>query len=101
MKRNCNQLQIFGDSKTVIDWCNNTTVCHAYTLKHILEEIVFLKTFFDQIFVSHIYRERKGTVDRFSKEVANRPLGKWMIEEFSLAGTYRYFHRPYIDGPLQ
>lgn len=58
MTKNCQQIQIFGDSRTVVDWFNNKSNCHAYSLKHILEEIVFFKTFFDQITVSHIYRER-------------------------------------------
>jgi len=99
--KNCRNLQIFGDSKTVIDWFNNRTVYHAYSLKHILEEIVFFKTFFNQISVSHTYRERNGTADQLSKEATHRPLGEWMIIEFTLAGTYQYFHRPYIDEALQ
>jgi len=86
--KNCRNLQIFGDLKNVIDWFNNNAVCSAYSLKNILEEIVFFKTFFDQISVSHIYRERNGTADRLSKEAAHRPLGEGMIVEFSPAGTY-------------
>lgn len=98
LSKNCRQLQIFGDSKIVIDWVNYKSICHAYSLKHILEEIVFFKTHFDQITVSHIYRERNTTADRLSKEAADRPLGDWLIEEHNPDGMHRFFHRPYIDG---
>ena len=99
--KNCRQIQIFGDSKIVIDWANNKSICHAYSLKHILEEIVFLKTHFDQITVSHIYRERNATADRLSKEAADRPLGDWLIEEYKPEGMHSFYHRPYIDGLQQ
>lgn len=101
LSKNCRQLQIFGDSKIVIDWANNKTICHDFSLKHILEEIVFLKTHFDQITVSHIFRERNSTADRLSKEAADQPLGDWLIEEYKPDGLHRFFHRPYIDGLLQ
>lgn len=101
MTKNCQQIQIFGDSNTVVDWFNNKSICHAYYLKHILEEIVFFKTHFDQISVSHIYRERNAIADRLSKEAADRPLGDWLIEEFTPTGTHRFYHRPYIEGPPQ
>lgn len=83
------------------DWFNNTVVCSAYSLRHILEEIVFFKTFFDQISMSHIYRERNESADRLSKEATHRPLGEWLITEYTLAETYRYFHKPYIEGEIQ
>jgi len=76
------------------DWFNNTAVCIAYSLRSILEENVFFKTFFDQIFVPHIYRERNETADRLSKEAMHCSLGEWMITEHSPAGIYYYFHRP-------
>jgi len=63
IKKNCRNLQIFGDSKNVTDWFNNTVVCSSYSLKNVLEEIVFFKTFFDQVSVSHIYRERNETAN--------------------------------------
>jgi len=101
LTKHCRQMQIFGDSKIVIDWANNKTLCHAYSLKHILEEIVFLKTHFEQITISHIYRERNALADRLSKEAANHPIGDWQIEEYTPEGMHSFYHRPYIDGLQQ
>jgi len=86
---------------SVVDWVNNKSICHVYSLKHILEEIVFSKTHFDQISVSHIYRESNAIADWLSKEAADHPLGEWLIEEYNPEGMLSYYHIPYIDGPLQ
>lgn len=45
--QHCKKIQIFGDSKIVIDWFNNTVVFNAYSLRSIMDEIVFFKTYFD------------------------------------------------------
>lgn len=99
--QHCRKLQIFGDSKNVIEWFNNTASCNSYTLRSLMDEIVFFKTYFDHISCSHIYMERNESADKLSKEAMNHPLGEWMIIEHTPARTYQYFHRPYIDMELQ
>jgi len=94
-------LQIYGDSKIIINWFNNITTCHAYTLKTILEDIIFLKTHLDHVACTHIYREHNEGVDKLSKEATHHPRGEWMIIGHSREWTYHFFHRPYMDQELQ
>ena len=51
------KLQIFGDSMIIINWINQTQRCHNIHLYPILEEVSQLKTTFNQISFTHIYRE--------------------------------------------
>lgn len=96
--KSCWNLQIFGDSKTVIDWFNNTTVCHAYSLKHILEEIVFFQNFlWPDICFSHLQGKKWNcwpTIERSDASSSRGVDDRWIF----FSRTYRYFHRPYIDG---
>lgn len=43
IKKNCRYLQVYGDSKIVINWFNCISTCHAYTLGTILDDVWFLK----------------------------------------------------------
>jgi len=66
-----------------------------------MDEIVFLKTHFDHISCTHIYREHNESADKLSKEATHRPQGEWLITEHTPERTYQYFHKPYIDQELQ
>eukprot|EP00253_Pinus_taeda_P019711 PITA_19711 len=95
---NCLHIHIFGDSKIIIDWFNNTTECHTHTLRNILEDINILKAQFIDISYQHIYREHNSSVDQLSKEATSLPRGEWLIQEQHGADYYQYYHRPYIDA---
>ena len=84
----------------VTHWFNNAAIYSTYSLRTIMEENVFFKTFFVEISISHIYRERNAIADQLSKEAADRPLGDWQIDEHTPARIHRFYHRPYIDGLL-
>ena len=64
------KLQIFGDSMIIINWINQTQRCHNIQLNPILEEVAQLKTTFNQISFTHIYREQNQQADTCSKEAA-------------------------------
>ena len=66
-------LQVFGDSKIVIDWADGTSRCGITRLSPILDEIFILKNHFDFISLSRIYRERNSIADGLSKEGAQLP----------------------------
>ena len=56
-------LQIYGDSKMVIEWASgniNITMPH---LQHLLNEIQMLRSHFEQICFAHIYRELNTEVN--------------------------------------
>ena len=94
---NCMHIHIFGDSKIIIYWFNNITVCHTYTLSNILDEINILKAQFIDITCNHIYREHNSSADQLSKEATALPRGEWLIQEQRGTNFFQYYHRPYID----
>ena len=63
-------LQIFGDYKIIIDWENGNHRCNILCLRPLLDEMLLLKSQFDFISFSHVYRERNSFADRLSKEGA-------------------------------
>ena len=63
------QIQIFGDSRNVVNWFNGTQQCKNYILLPLLKEICRLKCFFYEISVVHIYRERNQEAIDYLKKV--------------------------------
>lgn len=60
-------LQIFGDSKIILEWEKGTHRCNILRLRSLLDEVLLLKSLFDFISFSHVYRERNSLVDKLSK----------------------------------
>lgn len=77
----CYYLQIFGDSKIIINWFNNISTCHVHTHRNILDDIMILKAQFNYVSCQHIYKECNMVADQLSKEVAAHPRGLWLIQE--------------------
>lgn len=96
-EKGCRHIQIFGDSKLIINWFNQQSVCHVHTLRNILDEALLLKSQFDTIICHHIYREHNQISDILSKEATLQPRGHWMIQEQIEHEYYQYLHRPYDD----
>lgn len=65
-----NQLQIFWDSKIIINWENGFQHCDIIRPFPLLEEVLTLKQHFDFISLTHVYRERNLVDDKLSKEGA-------------------------------
>jgi ribonuclease HI len=57
------QLQLLGDSKTVIDWLNFKSNLQVSSLMDWMEKIQELITFFNTIRFDHIYREENEEAD--------------------------------------
>ena len=70
LERGVRSIQIFGDSKIIINWANGFQQCHILRLMPLLDEVLLLKHHFDFISFTHVYRERNTTTDRLSKEGA-------------------------------
>eukprot|EP00253_Pinus_taeda_P004952 PITA_04952 len=98
---NIDCINIFGDSKIIVNWFNNTSNCHVHTLSIILHEILGFKAAFNIISCSHIYREHNEGADRLSKEAALMEQGVWEITEVNGQQEHKYYHRPYIDQGYQ
>jgi len=97
LEKQCRNLQLFGDSKSICNWINKVTTCHAFSLRHIMEEIFKLINLFDTFTCHHIYRERNIAADLLSKEATHRPIGTWSILEQADRTFRQYYHRPFIE----
>jgi ribonuclease HI len=91
-------LQIFGDSKIVINWASKQQSCHNILLHPILEEIFRLLHTLNDYSFNHVYRERNQLVDSLSKVGLHLPHGSWHILETKEEDTYEFFHRPFIEA---
>jgi len=101
LEQRCQNLNIYGDSKTVVNWFNLITTCHIYTLSNIMYEIQTFKAAFNHISCLHIYREHNNCADQLSKEALALPRGEWIILEQQGSEEYRFFHRLYTDRRAQ
>eukprot|EP00253_Pinus_taeda_P032224 PITA_32224 len=97
IQKHCRHLQLFGDSKIVCSWLNNTSQCHTFSLSHILDEARRLITSFDSFSCTHIYREQNTTADHLSKEAALRQGDQWLIQEELDGQFFQHYHRPFDD----
>ena len=61
-------IQIFDDSKVVVDWENEKNNIRAPHLQHLLAEIQTLKIYFRRISFGHIYRELNTEAYSLSKQ---------------------------------
>ena len=94
------KLHIFGDLMIIIDWINQIQRCHNIHLNPILEEASHLKTTFNQLSFTHIYREQNEEADKCSKEVAGPLQPGWEIEEYGPNEGYSFYHRPFFENRL-
>lgn len=97
LEKQCRNLQLFGDSKTVCNWINKVTNCHAFSLGHIMEEIYRLINLLEEFSCQHTYKEWNTTANLLSKEAAQKPIGTWSILEQTDGTFYQYYHRPFIE----
>ena len=85
LEQNCHRIQIFGDSQLVINWINVEYHCHLHMLMDLLEDSLSLKSQFDFIVCSHIYRERNEvgaatrTRVRMSHIECSASLSTWLL----------------------
>ena len=77
------EIQIYRDSKVVVDWANEKNSIRAPHLQHLLVEIQTLKTSFRRISFGHIYRELNMEADALSKQALAYQPGLMETEEVS------------------
>ena len=84
-------IQIFGDSKVVVDWENEKNTIRVPHLQHLLAEIQTLKTYFKRISFGHIYRELNMEADSLSNQaLAYQPSLMETEEVVEGISTFRY-----------
>jgi hypothetical protein len=69
-------LQVFGDSKIVIDWLNCRGNLQVTSLVGWKDRILELAKSFSTLRFAHIYREENGVADALSKKSLQAPEGK-------------------------
>jgi hypothetical protein len=75
IEKGCKALQVFGDSLAIINRANGIHRCQISRLIPLLEDVLRIKSFFDNISFSHIYSERNQMVDKISKEATQLDFG--------------------------
>ena len=74
-------VKIFWDSMNIIKWFNGSQRCLNYILSPLLDEVIHIKSFFNQITACHIYREHNSDADLLSKEGIRQDMGHWVAFE--------------------
>jgi ribonuclease HI len=75
------RLQVFGDSKLLIDWENGKSIIYNLDLGPILDRIMEKKLIFEEVSFSHVYREFKHKDDQLSKEALILEEGCLLVHE--------------------
>ena len=83
INKNISQLQVFGDSKIVVDWVNRKIQINAPHLQQLLNTIRRLLEFFTSFRIYNIYRELNMEFDGLSNLALLLDPGKLDTEEIS------------------
>ena len=89
-------LQVFGDSKIILEWKKGTMNCNIFHLRLLLEEVKHLSSLYELITFVHVYRERNTMADRLSKAGTQLQEGEEKIKCF-LRDPGGFYHRPFRD----
>lgn len=89
-------LQVFWDSKIILEWAKGTQNYNILRLRPLLEEVKHLTFLFDLISFVHVCRERNTVVDRLSKAGAQLQEGEEKTKCF-LRDPRVFYHRPYRE----
>ena len=89
-------LQIFGDSKLIVDWYKDQADFRSLSLMHWMERILHLNSTFSLTTIQHVFREVNTTADRLSKLALEAPVGQFLVapgegktlDSFQLFGIY-------------
>ena len=83
INNNITQMQVFGDSKMVVDWVNRKIQINAPHLQILLNIIRRMLESFTGLRISHIYRELNMEADGLSKLALLLDPGKLETKEIS------------------
>jgi ribonuclease HI len=65
---NLRKLQIFGDSKVVVDWVNGKIQMQVLRARNLMEQIREFLTTFEWFSVTHVPRSLNSIADELSKD---------------------------------
>jgi hypothetical protein len=77
----------FWHSLVIINWANGIYRCQISRFLPLLEDVLRIKSLFDNISFSHIYRERNQMADKLSKEATQLDYGLWHVTEHTFDGS--------------
>jgi len=97
IEKGCKKLNVFGDSKNVINWISMTQECRNRSLASLLFSIRTVLQNIETFSCRHVYRENNMVADLASKEGLNMVLGRWKITETRDGTSQDFYHRPFID----
>jgi hypothetical protein len=80
-ERNVTELQVFGDSKLVVDWMKESIKLFNLDLQQNGQCLKTTSSYFSMITYMHIYIELNNTTDTLSKEALHFPVNYMVMEE--------------------
>jgi ribonuclease HI len=82
IKKDARKLQVFGDSKLVIDWANGKNSAQDIRLANIMRDIKLTFQSFEWLSFHHILWKLNSKADELSKEALLLPVGAFGYYEF-------------------
>jgi len=74
-------IQVFGDSKVIVDWATGCLEIQVITLVHWCQRTKSLISSFSEITFQHIFRELNSVADGLSKKAVGLQAGLLHFEE--------------------
>ena len=97
LEKECQNLQVIGDSMLVIKSLKESQRCTHISLSSLLEEIQEIKSKFNSFPCMHVYREMNQEANTLSKKGLVLDKGKFKIEQSGYQ-VFQYYHRPFIEA---
>lgn len=89
-------LQVFRDSKIILEWAKGTMNCNILCLRPLLEEVKHISSLYELITFVDAYRERNTMADTLSK-VGMQLQGGEEKTKYFLRNPEGYYHRPFRE----
>jgi ribonuclease HI len=82
VEKGLTKLQVFGDSKLMVNWANNQCRMDNLLLVPLMNQFLEVKEKFEDISFSHVFREFNSIADQLSKEALLLQEGLLYEQEF-------------------
>jgi ribonuclease HI len=79
---NLRKIQIFGDSKSVVEWEKGKNQMHVLRARNLMEQIKSFLSSMEWFSISHIPISLNTQADELSKEALELDKGTFIVQEF-------------------
>ena len=76
------RLEVFGDSKVIVDWSNSLSKLHVLEQDHWCDCIVGIKSSFIDLSIRNIFKEHNVEANEISNEALSLEMGDLVFTEY-------------------